>query len=453
MTPYEDIPETEAEMIAVDGAERPFPAGILAAAVRVPKPLATLMNAPEVNRPEPKLPAEIVEIVTNFHDDWDAGLHPRIEDFLEDAPSELREQLLPALLRTELIFQADSGEPLFLFRKQYLERFPKHKPVVDRLIAEVDGQEVAREVNVATVSLTETVKHVASRPEEVENDAFVSGSALRMGRFTLLEELGAGTGGCVYRAHDPKLSRDVAIKVPHPDRIRSAHDVERFLRAARAAAQLRHDNICPIYEVSDVPGQYFVVMALIKGKSLNQHLIELTRLPIRQALLITKLIATAMQDAHQRGIVHRDLKPENIQIDDERHIPVIMDFGVARFNQPDSPQLTLAGQLFGTPYYMSPEQALGDTDEVGPATDIYSLGVILYEMLCGVRPITGRTVGEVLANVHYQEPIHPSQHRSQIDANLADVCLKAIAKSSAERFSSMSEFAKALSVCLKRVPQ
>jgi serine/threonine protein kinase len=176
---------------------------------------------------------------------------------------------------------------------------------------------------------------------------------------------------------------------------------------------------------------------------------ELRRLPVRQAVLIAKLIAQAMIEPHQKGIIHRDLKPDNIQIDEDRRQPVIMDFGLAHFEMPNEPQLTQDGQLLGTPYYMSPEQAVGHSDDIGPLTDLYSLGVILYEMLTGQRPITGRTVGEVLRNVHIQQPTPPHQLRPQIDEKLSDLCLKAIAKAPADRFASMVEFAKELSSYLK----
>jgi serine/threonine-protein kinase len=163
---------------------------------------------------------------------------------------------------------------------------------------------------------------------------------------------------------------------------------------------------------------------------IEEYLNEVT-LPIRQAALIARLIAFAMVEPHQKGIVHRDLKPDNIQIDEEHHQPVIMDFGLAHFDMPDQPQLTQDGQLMGTPYYLFPEQAARRSPEIGPLTDLHALGVMLYEMLTGQRPIP------------------PNEHRPQIDQTLSDLCLKAIAKTPAERFGSMAEFAKVLASYLK----
>ncbi len=388
------------------------------------------------------------ECIIRFTDDLRAGMRPNIEEYLNEVAPPWREALFTALLRAELESQSDSDEPLFIFRGQYLDRFPDRKAIVERLLSELEARisTVSHSDPVAgpieTVAAPRTSAPVVAEPVAV-TVAASSGSML--GRFQLLSELGAGTNGKVFLAHDPKLGRDVAIKIPHPERLRSPNDIERFLRTARAAAQLRHENLCPIYEVNDVPGNYFLVMAFIKGQPLSYFLTNHKRLPIRQAVLITKLLASAMIEPHQKGIVHRDLKPDNIQIDEQRHAPVIMDFGLARFDEATGPQLTQNGQLLGTPYYMSPEQALGHNELIGPASDLYSIGVILYEMLTGQRPITGRTVGEVLKNVHSQEPIPPNQHRPQIDQTLTDLCLKAIAKDPADRFASMAEFAKALS--------
>lgn len=397
------------------------------------------------------------ECIIRFTDELRAGLRPQIEEYLSEVAPPWREALFTSLLRAELESQSDSDEPLFIFRGQYLDRFPDRKVIVERLLGELEARITTVSHSDPATGPVETVVAPAvsappvSLPSVVPAASAVAPavSGAMLDRFQLIRELGAGTNGKVFLAHDPKLDRDVAIKIPHPERLKSSYDVERFLRTARAAAQLRHENLCPIYEVNDVPGNYFLVMAFIKGKPLSHFLTDHKRLPIRQAVQITKMLAVAMVEPHQKGIVHRDLKPDNIQIDEERRAPVIMDFGLARFEQADAPQLTHDGQLLGTPYYMSPEQALGHTEQIGPASDQYSLGVILYEMLTGQRPITGRTVGEVLRNVHSQEPIPPNQHRPQIDGLLTGLCLRAIAKSPADRFASMAEFAKELSIYLK----
>jgi serine/threonine-protein kinase len=387
----------------------------------------------------------IGECLMRFSDELRAGLRPKIEDYLNEVTPQFREPLFAALLRVELTAQLDDGEPLFIFRRQFLERFPDRKPIVERLFAEFEASETTDVRSESTSDPGEPPPPVP--PQRVVPHTVNAKSML--GRFQIIRELGAGASGRVFLARDPKLGRNVALKIPHAERLKTPQDIERFLRATRAAAQLRHENFCPIYEVNDAPGQYFLVMAYIKGRPLSHHLNELRRLPVRQAVLIAKLIAQAMIEPHQKGIIHRDLKPDNIQIDEDRRQPVIMDFGLAHFEMPNEPQLTQDGQLLGTPYYMSPEQAVGHSDDIGPLTDLYSLGVILYEMLTGQRPITGRTVGEVLRNVHIQQPTPPHQLRPQIDEKLSDLCLKAIAKAPADRFASMVEFAKELSSYLK----
>ena len=418
------------------------------AAGSAPPPRAASRTAAPTSPKAERTHDQVGETIVRFTDELRSGTRPQIEDYLAEIASPWRDALFSALLRAELEVQSDGDEPLFIFRQQYLERFPDRKKVIERLFSDME----ARATTVShTDPATQPVETIAAPVSTavVQAAKVADPAQSMMGRFRVIRELGAGANGQVFLAHDPNLGRDVAIKIPHPDRLRSEHDVERFLRTARAAAQLRHENLCPIYEVNDVPGNYYLVMAFIKGKPLSHFLADQKQLPIRQAVLIAKMLATAMVEPHQKGIVHRDLKPDNIQIDSDRRAPVIMDFGLARFEQADSPQLTHDGQLLGTPYYMSPEQALGHNDQIGPASDLYSLGVILYEMLTGQRPITGRTVGEVLKNVHMQQPIPPKQHRPQIDQKLNDLCLKAIAKSPGDRFASMTEFAKELSSYVK----
>ena len=267
------------------------------------------------------------------------------------------------------------------------------------------------------------------------------------GRYKILRTLGRGGMGAVYLAHDHQLDRRVALKVPH---FSSPHDprvIERFTQEARAAATLDHPNICSVYDVGEIGGFHYLTMAYIEGQTLAD-LIRGNEKPLGQpgvADLIRKL-ALALEEAHSHGVVHRDLKPANIMIN-QRLQPVIMDFGLARRSGGSDSHLTAVGAVMGTPAYMSPEQVAGDQQKIGPATDIYALGVILYEMLAGRLPFDG-SVGEVFSQIATQDPPSLSELRHDLDPQLAEVCLKALNKPIEERFTSMAEFADALQAYL-----
>jgi serine/threonine-protein kinase len=261
------------------------------------------------------------------------------------------------------------------------------------------------------------------------------------GRYRLLHKLGEGGMGAVFLAEDSKLRRQVAIKVPHFDAATDPKVIERFQREARVAAAVEHPNLCGVHDVADHDGIHYLVMPLVEGKPLSKY----TGQPWapEKAVKLVRRLAGALQALHGRGVMHRDLKPSNVMMRPDG-TPVLMDFGLARAFGEKATRLTHTGATVGTPAYMSPEQANGQGRELGPTTDVYSLGVILYELLAGQVPFDAPTIQGLLGQIFFQEPSPPSTLRAELPQCLDAVCLKALAKKPEERYSGMAEFIAAL---------
>jgi hypothetical protein len=248
--------------------------------------------------------------------------------------------------------------------------------------------------------------------------------------------------GVVYLAHDPQLERLVALKVPRPVGDDVDHWRKRFQDEARAAATLQHPNICSVFEVGEVDSRPYLTMAYIEGESLATKLKRVKSIPILEAVRLVRTAAAAMAEAHERGIIHRDLKPANVMID-RRGQPIIMDFGLA-LRASVSERLTLSGIAVGTPAYMAPEQAGVGNAGVGPPTDVYALGVILYELVTGGVPFKAKAYGKLLAQIERDPPPIPSSVNPDVDAALEALLLTALDKAPAKRFATAGAFAEAL---------
>ncbi len=263
----------------------------------------------------------------------------------------------------------------------------------------------------------------------------------RLGRYRMERVLGKGGMGAVYLAHDEQLDHRVALKVPFIDQSSSPEVVDRFKREARSAAALSHRNICPVFDVGEIDGQPYLTMAYVEGETLSAWVRK--RRPVPEVLAVISKVARALHLAHQADVIHRDLKPANVMIDRQGE-PVVMDFGLARRQTASEDQLTQTGQVMGTPAYMSPEQVGGRPGEMGPACDIYSLGVILYELLTGRRPFEGDDLISLVSQIALEPPPGLRTHNGEIDLDLEAIVIKALEKRPADRWASMADFADAL---------
>lgn len=262
------------------------------------------------------------------------------------------------------------------------------------------------------------------------------------GRYLIERALGEGGMGSVYLARDRELGRAVAIKIPNFKVGGDPALLERFHREARVAATLQHPNICPVYDSGIIDGIPYLAMAYVEGKPLSHFLARDRIVPGRQIAALVRKVALALEEAHTRGIVHRDLKPSNVMIRGGKE-PIVTDFGLAQVASPGDARLTASGTVLGTPAYMSPEQVKGEMAAIGPRSDIYSLGVMLYEMLAGRLPFNGVVPG-LFVQIVNDTPAPPSAYRSGVDPVLERICLKAMAKAADDRFESMAALAAAL---------
>jgi serine/threonine protein kinase len=263
---------------------------------------------------------------------------------------------------------------------------------------------------------------------------------MNIGRYQIMKEIGKGSMGVVYQAHDPNLDLQVALKVLRQDRLVSEPYVRRFLTEARALGRFDHSNIVRVFNVDEDSGTVYIAMEFIEGESLNE-IIQKKQFPIDEIVHIGITVAETLDYAHQKGIIHRDIKPSNIIIRSDDRLK-ITDFGIAHIEDPSGTQQTQAGEILGTPAYMSPEQVM--SHPVDGRSDLFSLGIILYEMSTGKRPFTGDSLPALFHAITGVTPPEPFKVNPGIPRGLSQIIMKCIMKKPEERFSSGKALAEAL---------
>ncbi len=260
---------------------------------------------------------------------------------------------------------------------------------------------------------------------------------MKYGRYKVVQELGKGAMGKVFKAHDPRIDRMIALKVLREDRVTSEGFVKRFLKEAMAIGRLSHANIVTVYDVGSDRGTVFIAEEFLEGQPLD-GILKQRRLEFAEIVDMGIQMADAVHYAHQKGIVHRDIKPSNIIITPEGKLK-ITDFGIAHIEDPNAPQLTQAGEILGTPYYMSPEQLMGKT--VDGRSDIFAMGVMLYEMAAEKRPFTGKSLPSIFHAITQKIPDPPDRLEQKVPERLAGIILKALEKDPAKRYATAKEVA------------
>lgn len=324
-------------------------------------------------------------------------------------------------------------------REQLASDHPDYAEAIQQFLDDQDLLEQATLQFIPDDLPKDNSDHVQTIANGSDTTAFSAGETVQyIGDYEILEEIARGGMGVIFKARQRSLKRVVALKMILAGQLASPAEVERFHLEARAAGRLKHPNIVPIHEVGEHRGHHYFTMDLVEGRSLAEMAREETLSPHHAAEIVVK-VAEAVEYAHQHGTLHRDLKPANILIDGDGE-PHITDFGLAKLLEVEDVderhELTETGQVLGTPSYMSPEQASGKSALIGPASDIYSLGAILYSCIAGRAPFVAESTVDTIMQVLKKDPVSPRDLNPSVPKDLETICLKCLTKEPHKRYGT-----------------
>ena len=383
-----------------------------------------MMDASDNNLPLDQR-EEIDRLADQFEREFKTGDNPQIEDYLQLQPS-LRASLLAELLSLEIELRRAAGNQRSV--EEYQQRFPKDRDTVTTVMSPGLARPIDHEPNAATQEEDEP------QPKQ-------------LGRFEIQRVLGRGGFGVVYLAYDPDLDRPVALKVPRRKRFRTAEQVASFIDEARTSANLKHPLLVAVYDVQQQDGLPYIVQEFIDGQNLGQWAAK-HHPSFEQVARVLVGVAEALGYAHQQGLTHCDLKLANVLMDTAGQ-PHVADFGLAVH---ESAQALRKGEVFGTPAMMAPEQVRGESHRLDGRTDIWAIGVMLYELLVGRRPFAAPSRKELFADIQAHDPKPPRQIDRSVPRELERICLKCLSKRRTDRYNTTDDLREDLLAWLGEEP-